>query len=61
MDIIRKNNLSNISYVDEASNVQFIAPYNKDAKRSNVMYQLTVYSFADGNNDGIGDFIEALK
>ncbi|WAM01277.1 alpha-amylase family glycosyl hydrolase [Mycoplasmopsis felis] len=21
------------------------------------MYQLTVYSFADGNNDGIGDFI----
>ncbi|WAM08577.1 alpha-amylase family glycosyl hydrolase [Mycoplasmopsis cynos] len=57
VDIIRKNNLSNISYVDEASNVQFIAPYNKDAKRSNVMYQLTVYSFADGNNDGIGDFI----
>ncbi|WP_322960332.1 alpha-amylase family glycosyl hydrolase [Mycoplasmopsis cynos] len=57
VDIIRKNNLSNISYIDEASNVQFIAPYNKDAKRSNVMYQLTVYSFADGNNDGIGDFI----
>ncbi|TNK89640.1 alpha-amylase, partial [Mycoplasmopsis pullorum] len=31
--------------------------FNKQAPQSNVMYQLTVYSFADGNNDGIGDFI----
>ncbi|BBA22287.1 alpha-amylase [Mycoplasmopsis bovirhinis] len=54
---VRTNNLTNLSYKDEANNVQSIAPFNKEAKRSNVMYQLTVYSFADGNNDGIGDFI----
>ncbi|VEU63091.1 alpha-amylase family glycosyl hydrolase [Mycoplasmopsis bovirhinis] len=55
--LVRTNNLTNLSYKDEANNVQSIAPFNKEAKRSNVMYQLTVYSFADGNNDGIGDFI----
>ncbi len=53
---IRKNNLTNLDYTDEAANVKQEAPFNKKAKRSNVMYQLTVYSFADGNNDGIGDF-----
>ncbi|UWV82197.1 alpha-amylase family glycosyl hydrolase [Mycoplasmopsis cynos] len=57
VNIIRKNNLNHTSYFDDAKRVGYIAPYNKDAKRSNVMYQLTVYSFADGNNDGIGDFI----
>ncbi len=53
---IREKNLKNIDYTDEANSVTPIAPFNKEAKRSNVMYQLTVYSFADGDNDGIGDF-----
>ncbi|WBP84074.1 alpha-amylase family glycosyl hydrolase [Mycoplasmopsis edwardii] len=55
--IIREKNLTNLTYQDDLENVKSIAPFNKEAKRSNVMYQLTVYSFADGNNDGIGDFI----
>ncbi|EIE40938.1 alpha-amylase family glycosyl hydrolase [Mycoplasmopsis canis] len=57
VDYIKTNNLNNLSYEDELKNVKNIAPFNKELKRSNVMYQLTVYSFADGNNDGIGDFI----
>ncbi|MEE3928273.1 alpha-amylase family glycosyl hydrolase [Mycoplasmopsis ciconiae] len=56
VDIIKKNNLNNLSYDDEAKNAKFIAPFNDNIK-SNVMYQLTVYSFADGNGDYIGDFI----
>lgn len=54
---IQEHNLNKLSYENEAKNVKFIAPFNTKAKKSNVMYQLTVYSFADGNNDGIGDFI----
>ncbi|WP_426461049.1 alpha-amylase family glycosyl hydrolase [Mycoplasma hafezii] len=49
--------MDNVSYADELASVKPIAPFNTAAKHSNVMYQLTVYSFADGNNDGIGDFI----
>ncbi|UUD35647.1 alpha-amylase family glycosyl hydrolase [Mycoplasmopsis caviae] len=54
---IKRKNMNNLSYEDEFRNAKFIAPFNKSIKPSNVMYQLTVYSFADGNNDGIGDFI----
>ncbi|QJB71060.1 alpha-amylase family glycosyl hydrolase [Mycoplasma sp. 1654_15] len=56
-EYIRDHNLNKLSYENEAKNEKFIAPFNNEAKKSNVMYQLTVYSFADGNNDGIGDFI----
>jgi alpha-amylase len=43
-------------YKELASKVKFINdPINMS--KSNVMYQVLVYSFADGNNDGIGDFI----
>ncbi|WP_235670418.1 alpha-amylase family glycosyl hydrolase [Mycoplasmopsis pullorum] len=54
---IQSQNMTHLSYILEAQNAKFIAPFNKQAPQSNVMYQLTVYSFADGNNDGIGDFI----
>lgn len=54
--IIKEKNLINLSYEDEVQNLEYIAPF-KNINNSNVMYQLTVYSFADGNNDGIGDFI----
>ncbi|ADN69187.1 hypothetical protein MFE_06060 [Mycoplasmopsis fermentans JER] len=50
-------NIKNLSYEGEFKNAKFIVPFNKSIKPSNVMYQLTIYSFADGNNDGIGDFI----
>lgn len=52
-----KINLNKLSYVSDLENVNFIAPFNHEIEKSNTMYQLTVYSFADGNNDGIGDFI----
>ncbi|MGZ9797042.1 alpha-amylase family glycosyl hydrolase [Mycoplasma sp. 4013] len=51
-----QKSLNNLSYQDEYQNAKFQAPFIAKAK-SNVMYQLTVYSFADGNDDGIGDFI----
>ncbi|WGI36750.1 alpha-amylase family glycosyl hydrolase [Mesomycoplasma lagogenitalium] len=47
-----------LSYKDDDKNVQFIAPfYSKNNEKSSTIYQLLVYAFADGNNDGIGDFI----
>ncbi|MCU4706557.1 alpha-amylase family glycosyl hydrolase [Mycoplasma sp. CSL7503-lung] len=57
VEINRQKSLNNFTYSDEAENVKAIAPFNNKAKRSNVVYQLMVYSFADGNGDGIGDFI----
>ncbi|UUM19758.1 MULTISPECIES: alpha-amylase family glycosyl hydrolase [unclassified Mycoplasma] len=51
-----QNYSNRLSYVEEANNAQFLAPFEPKNK-SNTIYQLTVYSFADGNNDGIGDFI----
>lgn len=53
----KKINLSNLTYSDELENVKFIAPFNKQVTPSNTFYQLITYAFADGNNDGIGDFI----
>ncbi|WP_223214505.1 alpha-amylase family glycosyl hydrolase [Mycoplasmopsis gallopavonis] len=49
--------LNKTSYLEDSKNVLPIAPFNNNLSKSNLMYQLTVYSFADGNNDGIGDFI----
>ncbi|QKT05686.1 alpha-amylase family glycosyl hydrolase [Mycoplasma sp. OR1901] len=57
VEVNKQKSLNNFTYADEAKNVKAIAPFNKKAKRSNVVYQLMVYSFADGNGDGIGDFI----
>ncbi|CAC13805.1 ALPHA-AMYLASE 3 (1,4-ALPHA-D-GLUCAN GLUCANOHYDROLASE); LIPOPROTEIN [Mycoplasmopsis pulmonis] len=53
---IEKENLNNLTYVDKSLEAKNEAPFIEKQK-SNVIYQLTVYSFADGNNDGIGDFI----
>ncbi|TDV24221.1 glycosidase [Mycoplasmopsis mustelae] len=53
---MNQESMQNLTYADEAENQEFQAPFIKKPK-SNTMYQLTVYSFADGNNDGIGDFI----
>ncbi|EFF41288.1 alpha-amylase family glycosyl hydrolase [Mycoplasmopsis alligatoris] len=46
-----------LSYEKLANEAKFIAPFNKEIQPSNVNYQLLVYAFADGNGDGIGDFI----
>ncbi|WP_051521822.1 alpha-amylase family glycosyl hydrolase [Mycoplasma leonicaptivi] len=54
---IKEKNFTNLTYADELQEVKFNAPFNKNTKSSNVLYQITVYSFADGNGDGIGDFI----
>ncbi|WP_436358683.1 alpha-amylase family glycosyl hydrolase [Mycoplasma sp. 480] len=56
-DIKKSGALDNLTYKDESDSVQFIAPFDNSKPKSNTIYQLTVYSFADGNNDGIGDFI----
>ncbi|VEU76257.1 alpha-amylase family glycosyl hydrolase [Mycoplasmopsis columboralis] len=53
---IIKNNTRRLSYLEDAQNAQFVAPYSSK-NNSETIYQLTVYSFADGNGDGIGDFI----
>ncbi|VEU70131.1 alpha-amylase family glycosyl hydrolase [Mycoplasmopsis glycophila] len=49
--------MNKLSYLDMPNKVQMIAPFNNNHPKTSLMYQLTVYSFADGNNDGIGDFI----
>ncbi|QGZ97233.1 alpha-amylase [Mycoplasma sp. NEAQ87857] len=54
---VRQRNINHLDYIPDAEHVKAIAPFNLKAKKSNVMYQLLVYTFADGNNDGIGDFI----
>ncbi|MBN3534893.1 alpha-amylase family glycosyl hydrolase [Mycoplasma procyoni] len=48
-----------LSYKEDDQGATFVAPFsNNDSKqKSSVIYQLLVYAFADGNNDGIGDFI----
>ncbi|UUD36335.1 alpha-amylase family glycosyl hydrolase [Mycoplasmopsis citelli] len=51
-----RNYGQHLSYIEDANNAKFIAPFKQENK-SNTVYQLTVYSFADGNDDGIGDFI----
>ncbi|MCU9937715.1 hypothetical protein NW731_04715 [Mycoplasmopsis felis] len=56
-NINRINSLENLTYDDEVAKAEFKAEFNQKFRPSNVMYQLTVYSFADGNGDGIGDFI----
>lgn len=53
----KKIKLDNLTYSDELQTVKFIAPFNKNIPHSNTFYQLITYAFADGNNDGIGDFI----
>ncbi|ADE19769.1 alpha-amylase family glycosyl hydrolase [Mycoplasma crocodyli] len=50
-------NLSLTNYENKANEAKFIAPFNNNIEKSNINYQLLVYSFADGNGDGIGDFI----
>ena len=47
----------NLSYIDDAQIVEFISFVNqeKESKKGQAMYQLNVYGFADGNEDGIGD------
>ncbi|WP_051789172.1 alpha-amylase family glycosyl hydrolase [Mycoplasma buteonis] len=56
-DFTSKIQINKLSYLTDAENVKPIAPFNLEKVGTNVWYQLTVYSFADGNNDGIGDFI----
>ncbi|WP_025755177.1 alpha-amylase family glycosyl hydrolase [Mycoplasmopsis cricetuli] len=55
-EYILKNSLINLDYVQNSLNTNNVAPFEKKVN-SQTIYQLTVYSFADGNNDGIGDFI----
>ncbi|WP_426461067.1 alpha-amylase family glycosyl hydrolase [Mycoplasma hafezii] len=47
-----------LDYKNLYKNVKSVAPLNKAKfKNTGVIYQVLTYSFADGNNDGIGDFI----
>ncbi|UWD34183.1 alpha-amylase family glycosyl hydrolase [Mesomycoplasma molare] len=46
-----------LTYSEDDEKARFIAPFSKTEKTSSVIYQVLVYAFADGNNDGIGDFI----
>ncbi|WP_051619072.1 alpha-amylase family glycosyl hydrolase [[Mycoplasma] collis] len=50
-------NENKLSYKEDVKNAKMLAPFIKKENNSNVVYQVLVYSFADGNNDGIGDFI----
>ncbi|WP_051420963.1 alpha-amylase family glycosyl hydrolase [[Mycoplasma] imitans] len=51
-----ENKTTYVSYKGLYENVKKAQPL-KDYKNTKVIYQLLVYSFCDGNNDGIGDFI----
>ncbi|MBN4084123.1 MULTISPECIES: alpha-amylase family glycosyl hydrolase [unclassified Mycoplasma] len=50
------NDNINQTYKDLWKNAPKAEPL-QNYKNTNIMYQVLVYSFADGNNDGIGDFI----
>ncbi|MGZ9431640.1 alpha-amylase family glycosyl hydrolase [Mycoplasma sp. CB776] len=52
-----KDKTNKLSYKEDDENAKLVAPLVKNEKNSSVIYQVLVYSFADGNNDGIGDFI----
>lgn len=51
----------NLSYKDEADSASLINEINYDEPTSGTIYQMLVYAFADGNNDGIGDFYGAKE
>ncbi|WBP84081.1 alpha-amylase family glycosyl hydrolase [Mycoplasmopsis edwardii] len=46
----------NLDYLELWKNAPKAKPFVKK-RNTNVIYQVLVYNFADGNNDGIGDFI----
>lgn len=50
-----------LSYQEDADNVELIQELDTSINGPNTMYQMLVYSFADGDNDGIGDLIGAKE
>ncbi|MGZ9797034.1 alpha-amylase family glycosyl hydrolase [Mycoplasma sp. 4013] len=54
------NNRVDYEYHTDYKNLFLTAPKAKkleNYKNTNIIYQVLIYNFADGNNDGIGDFI----